>query len=80
MKSIYKEVYEHYEKQNTKIGKQVFDVLDSEGIAGIILDNNVFWFESYTLGNICPQIVHDHIKKHLEKQGYTYLYDIPASK
>jgi len=76
MKSIYHEVYNYYKNQNTKIGRKVFDVLDREGIAGIILNKNVFWFKFYSIGNSCPEVVYEHIKKHLQRQGYKYLYDI----
>jgi hypothetical protein len=76
MKSIYKELYEYYKEQKSKIAQKVFDVLNREGIAGIILDKNVFWFESYNRGNSCPLIVYEHIKQHLKKQGYIYLYDL----
>ena len=75
MKSISNELYKHYEQQQTKIGQKVFDVLNREGIADIILDDNIFWFEFYSRGNDCPEYVYNHIKSHLKKQGYTYLYD-----
>lgn len=75
-KSIYKELYEYYKNQDTKISQKVFDVLDREGIPDIILYGDTFWFELYSYGNDCPQIVYDHIKKTLNKHGYTYLHDV----
>ena len=75
-KSIYGELLEHYKSQNTKIGQKVFDVLNRKGIADIILDNNVFWFEFYSRGNDCSETVYNHIKKLLKKRGHIYLYDI----
>ena len=76
MKSIYGELFNHYKNQKTKIGQKVFDVLNREGIKNVIVDGNIFWFEFYTYGNNCPEYVYNHIKKHLEKQGYTYLFDL----
>lgn len=80
MKNIYSELYNYYKEEKSKIGKRVFNVLNREGIAGIILDNNVFWFESYSIGNSCPKVVYEHIKNYLRKQGYTYLHDIPVNR
>jgi hypothetical protein len=58
--SIYGMIYdelkakiEHDKKYNTKIAKSVFEVLDKEGIADIILDNNTFWFEVFTGRWVC---------------------------
>ncbi len=46
-RNLYPMLFKHYENQKSKIAKKVFDVLNREGIAGIIQDNNVFWFEHY---------------------------------
>jgi len=75
-KSIYNELFDYYSFQNTKIGQKVFNVLNKEGIADIVLDNNVFWFEVYPFGNDCSETVYNHIKKLLKKRGHIYLYDI----
>ena len=75
-KSIYPEIYEYYDKnRKTKIGNKVFNVLNEEGIAGIILYGDIFWFESYAIGNRCSQDVYEHIKKTLRRKGYKYLHD-----
>ena len=79
--SIYGMVYdelkaktEHLPRYNTKIAKSVFDVLDREGIADIILDDKTFWFESYINGNNWTNKQHDWLVKYLENKGYKYLY------
>lgn len=80
--SIYGMIYdelkariEHLPQYNTKIAKSVFDVLDREAIAGIILDGNTFWFESYTTGNDWTTKQHDWLVKYIEQKGYEYLYN-----
>ena len=59
-KNIEYEIFEKLENATTKIAQKVFDVLNREGIAGIIADtrNNVFWFEYYSSGNNCPAYVY----------------------
>ena len=49
-KNIEYEIFEKLENATTKIAQKVFDVLNREGIAGIIADtrNNVFWFVYYS--------------------------------
>lgn len=66
---------EHLPKYNTKIAKSVFDALDREAIADIILDNNTFWFESYTTGNNCSNKQYEWLVKYLQNKGYKYLYE-----
>jgi hypothetical protein len=79
--SIYGMIYdelkakiEHDKKYNTKIAKSVFEVLDKEGIADIILDNNTFWFESYTTGNDWTNKEYKWLVNYLSDKGYRYLY------
>ena len=81
--SIYGMIYDelkakiqHLPEYDTKIAKSVFDALDREAIADIILDGDVFWFESYTSGNDWTNEQHDWLKRYLEGNGYRYLYDI----
>lgn len=80
--SIYGMVYdelkakiEHLPKYNTKIAKSVFDVLDREGIGDIILDNNIFWFESHLTGNDWNEKQRQWLIKYLNNKGYRYLYE-----
>ena len=63
-KNIEYEIFEKLENATTKIAQKVFDVLNREGIAGIIADtrNNVFWFEYYSSGNNCPAYVYQWLK------------------
>jgi hypothetical protein len=65
---------EHLPKFNTKIAKSVYDVLNREGIADIILDNNTFWFESYQIGNDWTEKERQWLIKYLTNKGYKYLY------
>ena len=78
-KNIEYEIFEKLENATTKIAQKVYDVLNSEGIAGIIADtrNNVFWFEHYSSGNNCPAYVYQWLKKYIKREyGYNYLYDV----
>ena len=68
------DLFDYYEKQTTKIGKKVYQVLNEELIAGVILDHNTFWFEFYQ-NTDAPEYAYNHIKKLLEKSGYKYLYN-----
>lgn len=73
------EIHSKLENATTKIAKKVYNVLDKDGIAGIVADerNKVFWFEFYTTGNNCPQYVYDWLKKYIKREyGFDYLYDV----
>ena len=80
MKSLFNEVYDYTEQLDSKIGKRVFNALDTESIADIILDETgvgytgTFWFEHYTYHNRVAQSVYDWIINYLNKQGYKYIY------
>lgn len=77
MKHLEYEIFEKLENATTKIAQKVFDVLNREGIAGIIVKDNVFWFEHYLSGNNCPAYVYEWLKKYIKREyGYVYLYDI----
>lgn len=77
MKSIYSDVMDLLEKEKTKISKQALDVLSREGIAGIISYNGKFWFESYSIGNDCPNYIYDYLIKLITRKiGITYLYSV----
>lgn len=85
MSSIYGMIYDeigakikHLPEYNTKIAKSVYDALDREAIADIILDGNIFWFESYNAGNNWNNAQHDWLVKYLRGKGYKYLYDMTA--
>lgn len=76
MKSIYDEVFAMLEKENTKIGQKAFDVLNRCGIAGIITNGRVFWFEEWSIGNDCPQVVYDYLKRFIKRKfDLKYLYE-----
>ncbi len=81
--SIYGMVYdelkaniEHLPEYNTKIAKSVFNKLDSEAIAGIILDGNTFWYEHAAYEQGLNNKEHAWLTKYLEKKGYKYLYSV----
>jgi hypothetical protein len=67
---------EHLPQYNTKIAKSVFDKLDCEDVADIILDGNVFWFEHHLISGHLTNRQHDWLVKYLTKKGYTYLYNL----
>ena len=76
--SLIPELYEKLEKATTKIARKAFNVLNREGIANIVADtkNNVFWFESYTMGNDCPNYIYEWLKKYIKREyGFKYLYE-----
>ncbi len=78
-KNLEYEIFNKLEGITTKIARKVYDVLNCEGIAGIIADtdNKVFWFESYSSGNNCPACVYKWLKKYIKREyGYSYLYDM----
>ena len=82
-KNIEYEIFEKLENATTKIAQKVFDILNREGIAGIIADtrNNVFRFEQYSSGNNCPEYVYQWLKKYIKREyGYNYLYDVVKYK
>lgn len=74
VKSIFDELYEQYKNSDTKIGKKVFDALDTESIANIIVDGDTFWFEHNMYHDRVAQAVYNHLINNLTKQGYKYLY------
>lgn len=79
MEHLEYEIFEKLESDTTKIAQKVYEVLNREGIAGIIADarNNVFWFEHYSSENNCPAYVYEWLKKYIKREyGYVYLYDI----
>ena len=74
VKSIFDEVYEQYKNSGTKIGKKVFDALDTESIANIIVDGNTFWYEHNTYHDYVSVAVYNHITKYLNNLGYKNLH------
>lgn len=77
MKHLEYEIFAQLENATTKIAQKVYDVLNREGIPGIIVKDNVFWFEHYSRGNDCPAYVYEWLKKYIKrKYGYDYLYDV----
>lgn len=73
------EIYKKLENVTTKIAQKVFNVLDRGDIYGIVADTkrNIFWFESFTYGNDCPNYAYDWLKKYIKREyGYDYLYDV----
>lgn len=79
--SIYGMIYDElaamkkHNPQEFKQYAQGFDVLDREGIAGLILDGTTYWFEwsTYMDDRDIKKLV--QIKKYLARKGWTYLYD-----
>lgn len=77
MRSIESEIFGMLEKENTKIGRKAFDVLNRGGIAGIIQKEDIFWFESWQIGNDCPKAVYNYLKRFIKRKfNLKYLYDI----
>lgn len=76
--SLVPELYEKLKKATTKSAQKAFNVLDREGIANIVIDtkSNIFWFESYTMGNNCPNYIYEWLIKYIKREyGFKYLYD-----
>lgn len=80
--SIYGMVYEelqskitHLPRYQTKIAKKVYNVLDTEQIADIILDGNTFWFEHNQYHKYITNDVYAWLIKYLQNKGYKYLYN-----
>jgi hypothetical protein len=65
---------EHLPDYRSDIAKSVWDALDREAIADIILDGNVFWFETHTYGEGLTDKQHEWLVKHIEQHGYKYLH------
>ena len=74
--SLLRQVYADLQDETTKISKKAFDVLDREGVADIITNGTVFYFEHYARGNDCPRYIYDYLKKFIQrKYKLIYLYD-----
>lgn len=75
--NLYPDVMALLRKEKTKISKKAYEVLNREGIAGIVSSEyGNFWFESYTYGNDCPQYVYDYLIKFIKRKlKLKYLYD-----
>jgi hypothetical protein len=68
------DLYEHFKKTTTQIGKKVFDLLDTESILVIVEDND-FWYE-YDRWSIIAQDANDYLTKYIKKEyGFIYLYE-----
>lgn len=81
MKSIYSELFCLLKNETTKISKRAYDVLNSEGIADILQNDGVFWFETYISGNICTDEIYSYLKKFIKrKMKLEYLYDLTKIK
>lgn len=77
MKSIYQNVMDLLEKEKTKVSKKTLEVLNREGIAGIVSKNGMFWFESYSRGNNCPKYIYNYLIKFItRKMKLTYLHSV----
>ena len=76
MNSIYNRVMELLKSETTKISKKALYVLEGEGIANIVQKNGSFWFESYCMGNDCPNYIYDYLIKFIERNlSLKYLYN-----
>lgn len=78
-KYITKELWEHVEKQKTKIAKRVYNVLNHDNFY-LILDGDIFYFEQTWSGATIPNYCREYVIKWGKKQGYTYLYHITRGK
>ena len=77
MTSIYEKVFYLLEKETTKISRKAFDILSQESIADIVESDKVFWFESYSYGNACPNYIYDYLVRFIKKKlGLKYLYEL----
>jgi len=65
----------HDSKYDTKIARKVFDTLDREAIADIILDNETYWFEHQQYHDYVTSDVYEWLKRYLNNKGYSYLYE-----
>lgn len=63
---------EHLPEQYGKY-KPAFDILDTESIAGLILDGDTFWFEWNSNGLPADKDIL-LLKEYITQKGYTYLY------
>ena len=76
MVSIYSEVINLLKNEKTKISKKALEILDKEGIANITKKNNCFWFESYYMGNDCPNYIYDYLTRFIKRKlNLKYLYE-----
>ena len=76
MSSIYYTVINLLDKEATKISKKALEVLAREGIANIVEKNNKFWFESYSIGNDCPNYIYEYLIKFIKRKLHLeYLYN-----
>lgn len=81
IKYLETQLYADLQDEKTKIAKKAWDVLDRNGIKGIQNNGDVFWFESYSYGNDCPQYIYDYLKKYIRrKYKLQYLYDVAPAR
>ena len=73
-KNILYDFWRYVERQDTKIAKKVYDWLDKDNLASIIVSNDVYWLEFTTSRTVIPGYVFNYIKNWCKKQGYEYLY------
>lgn len=75
--NLFADLYEYTKKLDTKIGKKVFNYLDSEPFY-IVCSDDKYWFEYYNFNypNYPTADVRRWIDRYLRKKGYTFLFDI----
>lgn len=71
---IYEELKNPY-LNTTKIGQRAFNLLDTESILSIILDEGTFWFEWVRYPQKTDQRAVDWLIRYLKRRGYKYLYE-----
>ena len=73
--NIEEQIMEDLKLETSKISQKVLNVLEREGIAGIIVDTDtkIFWFELYSRGNDCPIYAYKWLKSYI-KRKYDYDY------
>jgi len=76
--NIINEFWEHIEENRHKKSiERIYQWLNRDNLASIIVNNNVYWIETVCQFSTFPKYAFDYIKKWCNKKGITYLYDIP---
>jgi len=74
--NIINEFWQHIENQNTKIAKRIYNWLNHDNLASIIVDGKLFWLEKTCSTSTIPNFAYTYIKKWASKKNLTYLYDL----
>ena len=75
MKNITCELYYDFKKNETKIGKKIFNIFNLD-LCSIIVTDNVWWVEKTSVYNYIPNYFIEYLRKYLKrKYKLNYLYD-----